>query len=409
MFLFSLVALAFAAQPRLTAQGIAVGALQTTAEHAADSHAAGLRLAVLDLSWESFEPKPGERNPAYLEKVRAKLQALRDAGLQVIIEPGVQYPPAWLFEIPNSRYVNQFYAEYKSTESGKNVANSVFNQSVRARQAEYYRLIFEELGTEFYAFRVGGGWYNELSYPEHRYGGQENCYWAYDFIAQGEVDGLPPGIPKCPVPGWKPGENSPGNESAGSFIAWYISALADYQEWQIRTVRRYFPGRISVLYPSWGIRPTQLAVAIKGDLNGTTSPEINGEIPKGLDFELLVRSITDPKVGLHCTWLDADPEFASDSAGAPVEAYSPIRYLRTVMLARDSSLGPFARTAASARAQSTPLELSGENTGNGNMETLELCVRRARKYQLSHFLWAFEGDLVNGQAPELTDLGKAFR
>lgn len=363
---------------------VLVGTLQSTVENAPRAKAAGLQLAVLELSWDRFQPQSAMGvDSVYVAEQREKIRQFREAGLEVILEPGIQYAPSWIFDVPESRYRNQYGEVYRGSGPGKEIANSVFSDAVRIAQAAYMDRVFELLGDGFYAVRVGGGWYGELTYPEHRFAGSTNCYWAYDACAQGERPGLPLGQPPCPVPGWRPGQASEDHRSARLFLEWYHDALAHFLAWQVEIVRNHYQGRIMVLFPSWGIRPGQSEAAILADLSGSTSPEVNGELGRGVDFARQVRAIRDPRILLHCTWLDADPSFGSDP---------PIRYLATL-----------------ARASEPPHGLSAENTGGGGQAALELCASRAREFPLTAFLWAFEPDLLDGREPEMEALPKAFR
>jgi hypothetical protein len=267
-----------------------------------------------------------------------------------------------------------------------NVANAVFNREIRRFQATYLEHVFKELGTEFFAVRLGGGWFGELNFPPHKFKGRSNCYWAFDEIAQGKREGLPDGMKTCPVPGWIPGAEPCDPDSARLFAEWYLESLGNYHDWQIATARRWFSGRLMMLYPSWGIRPGQLDTAVAGGLSGNTPTELNGEIQRGCDFARFVGGIHDAGVILNCTWADANPSFGNDNGPDPV-GWSPLHYL--------ASLG---------RKHSPRLELSAENTGGGGESVVSLCAERLRRHNVDVFLWAFEADLFDGTPPELIDL-----
>ncbi|MFA6285899.1 MAG: hypothetical protein WC661_00840 [Opitutaceae bacterium] len=349
----------------------ALGVLQATPAQAPALADAGVTLVVLGVSWENFEPTAGTPNPAYIRQLRADLDAYRRANLQVVLDPGIQYPPAWLFTLPDSRYQNQYGSLYADRASGKNIANTVFNAAVRARYAFHLAALFRELGVDFFAVRLGGGWYGELNYPDTTYAKHPNCYWAFDPIAQGAKPGLPAGLTACPVPGWKPGDASPGHASARRFLDWYLASLQNYHDWQIATVRHLYPGPLMMMYPSWGIRPGQLEPAVAADLAGTTSPEKNGEIQRGFDFARFIGGIRDPQVWVHCTWLDANPAWSDETSPDPAR-WSPVHYL-----------------AFLARQHTPALTLSSENTGGGGPEILRLCAERSRAYDVKTLFWAF--------------------
>ncbi len=371
-------------------EAIRLGVLQATPAQAPALVNAGVTLTVLSVSWDRFEPAAGTPDPVYIRQLRADLDASRHAGLQVVLDPGFQYPPAWLFDLPDSRYQNQYGSAFDDRRSGMHVANSVFNAAIRERQAAHLATLFRELGADWIAVRLGGGWFNELNYPPATHEKNANCYWAFDALAQGAKPGLPAGIIACPVPGWKPGDASPDHASARRFLDWYLASLQNYHDWQIATVRRLYAGPLMMMYPSWGIRPGQLEPAVTNDLSGRTSPEKNGEIQRGFDFARFIGGIRDPQVWVHCTWLDANPGWSDETSLDPAR-WSPVHYLATL-----------------ARQHTPTLNLSAENTGGGGPEILRLCAERSRAYDLKTMFWAFAPDLFDGRPPELKDLRPAF-
>ncbi len=372
------------------AEPFQLGVLQPDPARAAELKAAGVGLVVLSVSWDRFQPEPHRLDPAYIRDLRADADAYRAAGLGVVLGLGIQYPPAWLRDQPHARYQNQHGVAYIDRAPGKNIVNSVFNALIRERQLDYVAAVFKQLGADWAGVRLGGGWYGEINYPDAKFAGKDNCYWAFDSIAQGEKPGLPEGMKPCPVPGWKPGDASPGHESARRFAEWYLESLQNYHDWQIATVRRYYDGPLHMLYPSWGIRPGQLDAAVAADLSGATPPEKNGEIQRGFDFARFIGGIRDPQVRVQCTWLDSNPDW-SDDASADSVRWSPPKYL-----------------AHLARRHAPPLRVSAENTGGGGMPALKLSAKRIRELDISALFWAFGPDLFDDAPPELADLAAAL-
>ena len=375
-----------------TAQAAPVhlGVLQPDPARAAELKAGGVSVVVLSVSWDRFQPKPETADETYVAKLRAEAAAYRDAGLHIALDLGIQYPPAWLHQLPHARYQNQHGDSFIDASSGMNVANSVFNKLIRDRQRDYLSALFRHLGADWAGVRLGGGWYGELNYPPAVFAKKTNCYWAFDPVAQGRAPGLPAGVRPCPVPGWKPGQASPGNASARLFIEWYLDSLKNYHDWQITTVRRHYKGPLMMLYPSWGIRPGQLEAAIATDLAGATPVEKNGETQRGFDFARFIDGIRDPQVWVQCTWLDSDPAWSDDTSPDPVR-WSPPKFL-----------------AHLARRHSPALKVTAENTGGGGMPALALSARRACELELTALFWAFAPALFDGAPPELSDLRPAF-
>lgn len=349
------------------------GTLQHEPVRLAAMQAQGIGATVLEIGWNRWQPEPDRSDPAYIAEVRARLAALRKAGMQVTLDFGMQYPPAWVFDLPHSRYRNQYGVVFDDHAPGQNGVNAVFNAALRERQAAHAAAVFAALGHDFVLIRLGWGWYSELNYPRAAFAGRGNCYWAFDDLAQGRAPGLPPGIPPCPVPGWKPGEASPDHAAARRFAAWYLEALRDYHDWQISTVRALHPGRLAMLYPSWGLRPGQLDAAVARDLDGSQVAQ-HGDLALGEDWQRLVAGISDPGVVVYSTWLDAP--FGDDRSSDPAQ-WCPMRWLATLAAPRG-------------------LALAGESTGNNDVAALRRCFTRAEELHLLGFFWAFERELVDG-------------
>jgi len=352
------------------------GVLQPDSKYEVSTRQAGLLIRTLEIGWNLYEPQEGTWNSAYVRDRKAAYQQIVNRGFLVILDLGIQYPPDWIFHYPNSHFINQ-YGEAFGGGLGINGINSVFNQAIRDRQARYVQQVFNDFGTGFYAVRLGWGSYNELTYPPATYNNRSNTYWAYDAIAQGKAAGLPDGMRAAPTLGWKPGEPSVNHAPAAAFINWYMDSLKNYHDWQIRTVRQFYSGQLMMLYPSWGVRPGELDAAIAVDLNGTTSPEINGEIQRGLDVARFVNGITDHKLMLYTTWLEASDK--DDELSDPTH-WSPAHYLTSLADANPVRPGVW-----------------GESSGHNSYEDMRRCFKQLHAYKLQGMVWAFEQDLYSGQ------------
>lgn len=350
------------------------GVLQPDTQRQTTALQAGLRARTLEIGWNLYEPREGTWNTAYMEQQKKLAAQMRAAGFSVILDLGVQNPPDWVVALPNSRFVNQ-YGDTFQAGLGINGVNAIFNGAVRDHIARYTQRVFADLGTNFYAVRIGMGTYNELMYPDTNYNGHANSYWAFDPIAQGQVSGLPFGVKSAPNPGWLPGTPSVDHQAAADFANWYIDSLHNFHDWQVSMLRPVYPGKLMMLYPSWGLRPAQLQTAIAGDLNGTTSPEVNGEVQRGLDFARFVGGIGDPNVVLYTTWLDAPDR---GDSGTNQAEWSPARYLAALAAANPLSLGVW-----------------GENSGHNSYADMQRCIRQAYANKFQGVLWAFERDLYS--------------
>ncbi|HUC20499.1 MAG TPA: hypothetical protein VMR98_03345 [Candidatus Polarisedimenticolaceae bacterium] len=370
--------------PKPAPPGHLYGTLQSSVQRMHTSFAAGVRVVTLEAGWDEYEPSPGNFNTAYAAGLQKQLAAFRSRGMLVVLDPGLQYAPQWVLNEPNGRYVNQYGDAYIDTALGRNIANLVFNQRQRDYADNYLRRIMSDLGGgNIYAVRLGGVWNNELQYPQQNWNGHTNSYWGYDAMAQGHVPGLAYGMPVSPVPGWIPGTPSANHSSAAAFTAWYFASLKNYHDWQIGTLRKYYPGNLLMLYPSWGVRDGQAQAAINNDLRGTTSPEINGEVQRGGNYAEFVKSINDPGVIVYTTWLDAP--FGNDASPDPSE-WRPVHWL-----------------AAAAGQNPLHLRVWGENTGGGSVAEMRFAFAQAKQFGLMGVIWAFEPELYAGGLATLLD------
>jgi hypothetical protein len=143
------------------------GTLGTQASTAGIESQAGATMAMLELNWASFEPRPGVVSASYLATMRSCLRAYQTAGQRVTLGLGLHYPPSWVFSRPGSRYVDQ--NGDVSTE-----ADFVFSQAVRCAAAQYLALVAAALPlSDFWAIRLTSGGDGEMLYPP---GGS---YWAF--------------------------------------------------------------------------------------------------------------------------------------------------------------------------------------------------------------------------------------
>ncbi len=369
------------------------GTLQNNTSHLQANMDAGMNTALLELNWSQFYSADGVKNTQYIADAKNKLKTMKDMGYKVMLGLGTQYSPSWIYNYPNSRYVNQYGDAYSTTESGDTAVNAVFNNKIRGKLEEYVLDVFEELGTDFDIIRLGWMRYGEIGFPNQNFNGNSNSWWGFDDIAQGKVTGLPEGVPVRPVVGWKPGDASPNGE-AKAFANWYMDALLNYQNWQVDLISKYSDAELAILYPSWGMREGQLDNAIKVNLNGSTGPEKNGEVQRGFDFARLISGITNPKAIVYCTWIDANPDWTNgDDQERPTTSnnFSPVHYM-----------------AYYAKQHPLKLKIMGENTGGGGMSAMNLTFERMKKYNLDGLMWAFENDLYDGSAPVLSDYESAI-
>jgi hypothetical protein len=343
--------------------GMWFGVLQATAPRAAQERAAGVTVGALELNWSSYEPAPNQFDAGYAAQQRQRLDGLRGAGLSAVLDVGLQYPPAWVFNLDgNTRFVNQYGDAWHGGVS-EDVPNAVFNPRVREAMATYIARVAADFGDSFYAVRAGGLLQNELRYPPATANGHANSYWAFDGNAQAA----------SPVPGWRPGQA--GTAQATAFLNYYLNALTDFQTWLTGTYRSHFASAwLQLLKPSWGMRPGDFQDAAAHNLDGSTKPAGWGTLAMGLDWERQVNAIADPHVQLYASWLER-----GDDGNTPT-TMAPAHYLATLGAAKG-------------------LRTAGENADPGDgAAMMATVVQRARAWNLVGLMWLHESSLFGGGA-----------
>lgn len=276
-----------------TAVGPLLGALAPPVSNTA-LRAAGFGEVVIPTTWAAIEPTEGGYSTSAVASLQAQITAANTAGLSPSLDIGVQYPPAWVFNVGGgTRFVDQYGDTFTGSQgSGNNVANAVTDYAVQYQLGAYVTYLGQHL-TGLGSVRLGGAAYNELRYPSGGAGSQADAYWFYDTSSQAT---LPSG-----TQGWKPGTGT--TAQAQTFLATYIGALNGYAEWLETTAAAAFPAstRLEVLMPGWGIRPGELAAAVAGRLVGTPD-----EVNQGLDWSDLLPSLpANSRTVAYTTYGDA--------------------------------------------------------------------------------------------------------
>jgi len=255
--------------------GYVFGVLNAHQEHARQDYAAGVRAVEMVVGWDWYEQQDSVFSDvntlgSYAYQMKQELQAFQAAGLKVILNLSLHYAPGWVFNYPNSHYVNQYGTQAPGW------VNLTFNQILRQKAEEYIAHLNQDLGlNNFWAIRIGAGSAIETNLPYETSGGNNNGYWAYDANAQGANSNLPGTIPANPYPGWQPGDRSYNGSSfstaqVGQWMDWYLGALMDGVNWQIKTFRNLgYTGYVHVLESGWGSRPSEYATAVGNYLDGT--------------------------------------------------------------------------------------------------------------------------------------------
>jgi hypothetical protein len=389
--------------PRPTGGRYLFGTLLTDSSNAQREHAAGIRVVELELGWNLYEPQEGVFNASYALEVRRRLAALQAAGMHVVLGAGLQYPPAWVFTYPNSRYVNQFGASAPAV-------NLTFNQPLRDRAAAYLARLNHDLGlANFWAVRVGSGGDIETLYPSEGAGGQPNGYWAYDAGAQ-EGAGRPDSIPPSPFPGWRPGQETYNDRpltalQVQEWYDWYLDALIDGVEWQLNLYRQLgFEGYQQVLMPGTGSLPRSYAAAIAHHLDGSMGDD-SRTMGRGAVWHKVVEQLANrPDVVIYISSV-------ADGSGGDDLCHHDDRLLA---LDDDQMIAWSATRWISYNASRYGLATMGENPGRDQSvgygtAMLAAAGRQMQACNMQGLMWAHDPELYDrGSGITLADYAAAI-
>lgn len=357
------------------------GTLVSDPSHTAAEAAAGIGVAMLELSWSDYEPARGEWNEAYIRAQQERLRALLASNRRVSLALGVHYTPDWVFDLPDSRYVDDH-------GQSSDELNVVFNQGVRDEVATYLSRVAGDLGIDnFWSVRLTSGGLAEVLYPE---GGS---YWAFDANALGGP-ALPPSLRPNPLPDWRPGGTDVPGSAVANWADWYVSALADVVTWQMKTLENLgFTGYFEVLTPGSGVRPAAYRRAVDRHLPpgllgvGAAWDRLYAALPRDRNVVAYVSSVADGSGG--------------DDSCAPTD--------RTVALDDPTVQGWSATRWISRVADEYGFLKRGENPGYDESSTLgdhyrdasadgmmAAAVRQSRDCGFQGLYWAHDEQLWDG-------------
>jgi len=245
--------------------------------------AAGVRLAEVRVQWAEFEPSPGIYNADYLSRLTDAIGRCRDAGLGVVLTPGIQYAPSWVADLPAGAYRDQ-----QGHKGPENVPNIIFSPAVRQAFADYIAKLNTVLPLNtFSVIRVGTSEAGEVGYPSGDIGKSGSHFWAYDSAAQ-TGKGLPAGVSSSPLPGWAPGSakwhgKSLTTAQVQGWFSWYTRSASRAILWQIELFRGYgYSGQFHLPLAGRGVLPSDLKAAVAAHLDGTGDRD--GSLERGLSY-----------------------------------------------------------------------------------------------------------------------------
>jgi hypothetical protein len=373
---------------------------------------------MIELNWDRYQPAPQQFDAAYAEQFRQRIAACRQAGLDVVLGLGLQYPPPWVLELSSGRFVDQLGSRSRLGE-----ANVVFSQEVRAAAEGYFRRIATDVDLrEVTAVRIGTNRTGELGYPGPIDGDDEGShdYWGFDAAAQTGA-GLADGMTMTPMPGWVPGDPTwrdrpVTTEGTTSWFRWYADSLIGSLSWQVGVLRDTgFGGEFHVPTPGRGVLPADLDLALSSHLDGRGDPD--GNLERGHDYPNQFRIIAEmdarlrgasppSRVLVDFTGLDditavraragggaqdtCHPDDTTDLFTRPgVEAWSNQRW--TLAVARSFGLASIGENPGPPASAFT----GGENDSDQVSDQLRRGIGYAHDCGLERFLFAFEDELFD--------------
>ena len=368
-----------------TSPALIYGTLDTQASTAAFESRAGIAMAMFELNWASFEPRPGVVCASYLATMRSYLRAYQAAGQRVTLGLGLQNPPSWVFSLPGSTYVDQNGGV--STQAG-----FVFSQAVRQAAASYLSLVAAALPlSACWAIRLTSGGDGEMLYPP------DGTYWAFSPAAltgTGLADGMAPN----PYPTWRPGRPGLAPAQIDRWVNWYVGGLASVTSWQMRTLSRLgFAGYYQVVTPGSGTRPGDLAEDEQQNLLddettcvGAVWDRYYAMLPDKTKVMAYISSVAD-RSG------DDDCGQAADTrlplASAEMDSWSATRWISRI--AREHGLA----VGGENPGYGLPDSLNGHYADTSAAGMMASALRQARSCGFTVFYWAHDVRLWDGTIP----------
>ncbi|WP_165069788.1 hypothetical protein [Marisediminicola senii] len=359
------------AQPSVTSTPVQVQLLQPRAGEAASYAAVGVDVVTLELGWDEYQPSQSRTSSSYVAQRVAEAEAYADAGLEVVLDLGLQYPPSWARGLPGeTRFVNQHGDQWRGG-TGTDPVDGVWNPAVRAAQGAYVAQVARDFTGVVDRVRVGGLLSGEIRLPPANAAGRTDSLWAFGAGA----------LAASPNPTWRPGTGT--TEQAAEWLEFYLSSVSDYAVWLTQTVNAAFPAApIDVLLPGWGIRPGDIDRMTEARLSTNAIVTTGDDLAGGIDWPRQVRALDGLGLDLTAvsTWVDAP------SYGTGPRDLAPVEYLATI-----------------TRPMGMPL--SGENTGGGGPAALARVQEQVDRLGLRRITW-----MPDGTDGDITpaDLGEAF-
>ncbi len=363
----------------------AYGTLDTQPDTAATESRAGITMAMFELNWASFEPRPGVVSASYLATMQSYLRAYTAACQRVTLGLGLQDPPSWLFSRPGSTYVNQ-HGDVSSQP------DFVFSQAVRSAAARYLALVAANLPmSSFWAIRLTSGGDGEMLYPP---GG---TYWAFNTAALTGT-GLAAGMTANPYPDWRPGRTGLSPAQIDRWVSWYVGGLANVTAWQMQVLSGLgFTGYYQTVTPGSGTRPGELAEDEQQNLADVETTGVGAVwdryyamLAGQANVMAYISSVADRSGDDDC---GQDADLGLPLSDPAMDSWSATRWITRIARQHGLAVG------GENPGYGWPESLTGHYTDSSAAGMMASALRQARSCGFAVFYWAHDMHLWDGTIP----------
>jgi hypothetical protein len=361
------------------------GTLGTKADTAVAEAGAGVRMAMLEVYWDRFEPRQNVVNQAYAAEVKAAQRAYREAGLSVTLGLDMASPPSWVFGLADSHYINQY-----GRQAGEPAF--VFSNPVRKAGADFMARVAGVVPFgDFLAARITSGGNGEMLYPD-------NGLWAFSGPALTGRN-LPAGMTANPFPGWRPGHAGITEAQVDQWVDWYVGGLVNVTQWAMTACDSLgFRGHFMPVTPGSGTRPSDLAASAARYLTGDDTTAVGAvwhryyaRLPDKSRVIAYVSSVADGSGNDDCA-LAADVSVPLSSPD--MDGWSATRWITRI--AHEYELAGIAGENPGYGTSPELDERYVDTSADGMMAT---ALRQAKASGFTAFYWAHDARLWDGTVP----------
>jgi hypothetical protein len=361
------------------------GTLVTKTDTAATEAGAGVRMAMLEVYWDRFEPQRNVINQAYANEVKTALRAYQDAGMSVTLGLDTAAPPSWVFSLADSHYINQY-----GQQAGEPAF--VFSNPVREAGASFMARVADVVPfSNFVAARITSGGNGEMLYPN-------NGLWAFSSPALTGRN-LPAGMTANPFPRWRPGQTPITAAQVDQWVNWYVGGLVNVTQWAMNTCDSLgFRGYFLPVTPGSGTRPSSLAASVARQLTGDDTTAVGAvwhryyaQVPNQSRVIAYVSSVADGSGHDDCA-LASDVSVPLSSP--QLDGWSATRWMTRIT--HEYQLAGIAGENPGYGASPDLDRRYVDTSAHGMMAT---ALRQAKASNFTAFYWAHDERLWDGTVP----------